>query len=141
MPQLCERRALGDPAHLLEEVVGKGQTLQGGPRLELPVEIVRDMAKLNHLRHVVNIAACDPHVNRDSVRGRGRPTNVDAGESRAAQREYAYGPPQGLPDTKVGTFSQALNDDAEREKSEIRNTKLEANPNGRNGGKFETLWS
>jgi phosphoglycolate phosphatase-like HAD superfamily hydrolase len=25
-----------------------------------------------------------------------------------AQREYAYGPAQGLPDTKVGTFSQAL---------------------------------
>ena len=25
-----------------------------------------------------------------------------------AQREYAYGPASGLPDTKVGTFSQAL---------------------------------
>ena len=25
-----------------------------------------------------------------------------------AQREYAYGPAQGLPDTKVGTFPQAL---------------------------------
>ncbi|HVP09748.1 MAG TPA: haloacid dehalogenase-like hydrolase, partial [Phycisphaerae bacterium] len=25
-------------------------------------------------------------------------------------REYAYGPAQGLPDTKVGTFSQALYD-------------------------------
>ena len=29
-----------------------------------------------------------------------------------AQREYAYGPAQGLPDTKVGTFSQALHDEA-----------------------------
>ena len=29
-----------------------------------------------------------------------------------AQREYAYGPAQGLPDTKVGTFSQALYDEA-----------------------------
>jgi phosphoglycolate phosphatase-like HAD superfamily hydrolase len=27
-----------------------------------------------------------------------------------AEREYAYGPAQGLPDTKVGTFSQALYD-------------------------------
>jgi len=27
-------------------------------------------------------------------------------------REYAYGPAQGLPDTKVGTFSQALRDEA-----------------------------
>ena len=25
-----------------------------------------------------------------------------------AAREYAYGPAQGLPDTKVGTFTQAL---------------------------------
>lgn len=29
-------------------------------------------------------------------------------------REYAYGPAQGLPDTKVGAFSQALYDEAER---------------------------
>jgi len=29
-----------------------------------------------------------------------------------AQREYAYGPAQRLPDTKVGTFTQALYDEA-----------------------------
>ena len=29
-----------------------------------------------------------------------------------AEREYAYGPANGLPDTKVGTFSQALIDEA-----------------------------
>jgi phosphoglycolate phosphatase-like HAD superfamily hydrolase len=29
-----------------------------------------------------------------------------------ASREYAYGPAQGLPDTKVGTFTQALYDEA-----------------------------
>ena len=29
-----------------------------------------------------------------------------------AQREYAYGPAQGLPDTKVGTFPPALYDEA-----------------------------
>ena len=28
------------------------------------------------------------------------------------EREYAYGPANGLPDTKVGTFSQALYDEA-----------------------------
>ena len=28
------------------------------------------------------------------------------------KREYAYGPAQGLPDTKVGTFPQALYDEA-----------------------------
>jgi hypothetical protein len=29
-----------------------------------------------------------------------------------AQREYAYGPARGLPDSKVGTFTQALYDEA-----------------------------
>jgi len=29
-----------------------------------------------------------------------------------ATREYAYGPAQGLPDTKIGTFTQALYDEA-----------------------------
>ena len=29
-----------------------------------------------------------------------------------AEREYAYGPANGLPDTKVGTFTQALADEA-----------------------------
>jgi len=31
-----------------------------------------------------------------------------------ADREYAYGPAQGLPNTKVGTFSQALYDEAQK---------------------------
>src|SRR5208282_875424 len=32
-----------------------------------------------------------------------------------AGREYAYGPAQGLPDTKVGTLSQAMYDMAEKQ--------------------------
>jgi len=32
-----------------------------------------------------------------------------------ANREYAYGPAQGLPDTKVGTFTQALYDEAKKQ--------------------------
>jgi phosphoserine phosphatase len=32
-----------------------------------------------------------------------------------AQREYAYGPAQGLPDTKVGTFTQTLYDEAKKD--------------------------
>ena len=31
-----------------------------------------------------------------------------------AAREYAYGPAAGLPDTKVGTFTQALYDEAKK---------------------------
>jgi hypothetical protein len=49
-------------------------------------------------------------------------TKAGAGERLAmlvlhddAQREYAYGPAQGLPATKVGTFTQALYDQATRE--------------------------
>jgi hypothetical protein len=30
-----------------------------------------------------------------------------------ARREYAYGPALSVPDTKVGTFTQALYDEAE----------------------------
>ena len=32
-----------------------------------------------------------------------------------ATREYAYGPVQALPDTKVGTFTQALYDEAKKQ--------------------------
>lgn len=32
-----------------------------------------------------------------------------------AKREYAYGPAQGLPDTKVGTFTQGLYDEAKKD--------------------------
>jgi hypothetical protein len=32
-----------------------------------------------------------------------------------AEREYAYGPAEGLPDTKVGTFTQELYDEAKKD--------------------------
>ena len=32
-----------------------------------------------------------------------------------AKREYAYGPAQGLPDSKVGTFPQTLYDEAKKD--------------------------
>jgi hypothetical protein len=31
-----------------------------------------------------------------------------------AKREYAYGPAEGLPDSKVGTFTEALYDEAKK---------------------------
>jgi hypothetical protein len=31
------------------------------------------------------------------------------------QREYAYGPARGLPDSKIGTFTQALDDQAKKD--------------------------
>jgi hypothetical protein len=38
--------------------------------------------------------------------------DVDA--PRRAKREYAYGPAEGLPDTRIGTFTQALYDAAKK---------------------------
>ena len=44
---------------------------------------------------------------------RRRPAGA-AGTARRRVREYAYGPAQGLPDTRVGAFTQALYDEAKR---------------------------
>ncbi|MDX2088609.1 MAG: HAD family hydrolase [Kofleriaceae bacterium] len=44
-----------------------------------------------------------------------------------AQREYAYGPAQGLPDTKVGTFPQALYDEAQKKGWHVISMKNEWN--------------
>ena len=43
-----------------------------------------------------------------------RPATASASLHDDAKREYAYGPAQGLPDTKVGTFTQALYDEANK---------------------------
>ncbi len=40
-----------------------------------------------------------------------------------AKREYAYGPALGLPDTKVGTFPQALYDEANKQGWVVISTK------------------
>jgi len=42
-----------------------------------------------------------------------------------AQREYAHGPAQGLPDTKVGTFTQALYDEATKQGWVVVNMKYD----------------
>ncbi len=40
-----------------------------------------------------------------------------------AQREYAYGPAEGLPATKVGTFAQELSDEAQKKGWTVMSTK------------------
>ena len=42
----------------------------------------------------------------------GESRRLPRGNDPDADREYAYGPAQGLPDTKVGTFTQELYDEA-----------------------------
>ena len=44
-----------------------------------------------------------------------------------AKREYAYGPALGLPDTKVGTFPQALYDEANKQGWVVISTKSDWN--------------
>jgi hypothetical protein len=44
-----------------------------------------------------------------------------------AKREYAYGPALGLPDTKVGTFTQALYDEAKKRKWTVISMKKDWN--------------
>ena len=46
--------------------------------------------------------------------GLGAVSSVDLAYFDDATREYAYGPAHGLPDSKVGTFSQVLYDEAQK---------------------------
>jgi hypothetical protein len=45
-----------------------------------------------------------------------------------AKREYAYGPARELPDTKVGTFTQALYDEATKQGWVVISMKNDWNP-------------
>jgi hypothetical protein len=45
-----------------------------------------------------------------------------------ATREYAYGPALGLPDTKVGAFTQALYDEATKQGWSLLSNSLEERP-------------
>ncbi len=44
-----------------------------------------------------------------------------------AAREYAYGPARGLPDTRVGTFTEALYDEAKKDGWQIISMKNDWN--------------
>jgi hypothetical protein len=50
--QLSQCGALRNAAHLLKKVIRQRKPLQGGAGFELPMELIRDMAQLDHLRHV-----------------------------------------------------------------------------------------
>ena len=58
-------------------------------------------------------AATDIDVCFTCIAQRG--SNVHFVPQADAQREYAYGPAQGLADTKVGAFTQALYDEAKKD--------------------------
>ena len=54
-------------------------------------------------------------ANAGIHQGGRRRAAVDDRAARRCQREYAYGPAQDFPDTKVGTFTQALYDEAKKD--------------------------
>lgn len=60
----------------MEQVVGERETCQGRSRFELSVQIIRDVAELDHLWHVQNISACDSHVKRKCAEGNRRQQGV-----------------------------------------------------------------
>ena len=65
------------------------------------------------LRGVRQLDRRPPDAGMD--RRRCRRAAEDAGAARRCAREYAYGPAAGLPDSKVGTFTQALYDEAKKD--------------------------
>src|SRR2546426_827049 len=70
MPKLGQRRPLGGMADLIEEVIGERESLKSRTCLESAMEVVGNVAELDHLGHVSTIAACDRHVTWPSHLGR-----------------------------------------------------------------------
>ena len=61
--QLRDRRAFRNVSDLAHEVIGQRHTGQRSPGLQLAMEVVRNVAQLDHRRHVISIQACAKHVN------------------------------------------------------------------------------
>src|ERR1035438_7446247 len=62
LPHLAHRWFIGELADLAKDVVGERQAVQRGARLELAVQVVGDVAQLDHLGHVFRLFACAAHV-------------------------------------------------------------------------------
>jgi hypothetical protein len=58
LAQFSHRGALGHAPHFLKKVVRQRESLQGRAGLELSMELVGNVAELDHFRHVSNIASC-----------------------------------------------------------------------------------
>src|SRR2546426_8572914 len=57
LPKLSQRRPLGDTADLLHEVVGERQAFHGSAHLELSMEVIGNVAELDHPGHAKRISA------------------------------------------------------------------------------------
>src|SRR5215475_9507583 len=63
LAQLGDRRSFCNISDFPQKVVRQRHTGEGSSRLQLAVQIVRNMAQLNHRWHVDSIDACASHVN------------------------------------------------------------------------------
>jgi hypothetical protein len=55
--KLGEGGTLGHATNLLEEIVREREPLESRTGLELPMELIGDMAQLDHLRHAITMSA------------------------------------------------------------------------------------
>ena len=60
--ELCDRRAFRNVSDLAQKVIGQRHSGQGCSRLQLAMEVVRDVAQLDHCWHVTSIQACAEQV-------------------------------------------------------------------------------
>ena len=68
--ELCDRRAFRNVSDFAQKVIGQRHPSQSRPRLQLAMEVVRDVAQLDHGWHVPSIQACAGHVQHMSVTNR-----------------------------------------------------------------------
>jgi hypothetical protein len=61
--QFSECRPRRDATDFLKEVVRQRQADESRSRLEFSMQVIRYVAKLNHLRHAHSLSACGEHVN------------------------------------------------------------------------------
>jgi len=67
LADLIGRQPLRKPLDLGKQIVRERHPGQRGPRLELPVQVLRDIADLNHGGHADSILSCSAHDKRKGV--------------------------------------------------------------------------
>jgi hypothetical protein len=63
--QLDDRRPLCNIADFAQKVIGQRHADEGSSRLQLAMQVVRNVAQLDHHWHVPSIQACVEHIKAD----------------------------------------------------------------------------
>lgn len=67
--ELGQSRPLCDLSNLCQQIIRQRHAGHGGTGLQSAMEGVGHVAKLNHLRHVINILSCESHVKMQVAAG------------------------------------------------------------------------